>query len=90
MSLIKTHLNRNLTRAERSPVEVEETVKFPANCYKGGMVCVVPVITHRDTEPLRWITYTADTQKVWSLFLYTEDAGLPYFDRASVTANGYW
>ena len=22
--------------------------------------------------------------------LYTEDACLPYFDRASVTANGYW
>ena len=21
---------------------------------------------------------------------YTEDAGLPYFDRAVVTANGYW
>ena len=21
---------------------------------------------------------------------YTEDAGLPYFDRASFTANGYW
>ena len=21
---------------------------------------------------------------------YTEDAGLPYFDRAAVIANGYW
>ena len=22
--------------------------------------------------------------------VYTEDAGLPYFDRAVVTANGFW
>ena len=25
-----------------------------------------------------------------ALRLYTEDVGLPYFDRAAVTANGYW
>ena len=27
---------------------------------------------------------------VYGPWLYTEDAGLPFFDRASVTANGYW
>ena len=26
----------------------------------------------------------------WRASIYTEDAGLPYFDRAAVIANGTW